>query len=323
MDVTLMPIVFLVLFLYVFGGVVAGSTNAYLESCCRACSRRWPCSRPWAWARRCARTSTRACSTGSAACRSARSAPLLGAVLGRRRPVLRGHGRADRVRLGAGLPLPRQRAEHPGRLRAWPTCSTSAVCWVSVLVGLVAPSPQTVQGIAFIWTMPLVFGSSVLLANTASMPGWLQAWVKVNPVTHLADSVRALTIGGPVGTHVWYTLVWAAGIVLVTFPVAMRMYARQAVAAGRPAGPGGRGDSTGTRAQRLVPALRPAARVGRRQRRPRSAPRPRRRPGPGHLQADVVAVARAACAARPSSSAAPGVLAARGGQRGDALDDAG
>jgi oleandomycin transport system permease protein len=84
-----------------------------------------------------------------------------------------------------------------------------------------------VQGIAFIWTMPLTFGSSVLLANTASMPGWLQAWVKVNPVTHLADAVRALTVGGPVGNHVLYTLLWAAGIVVVSFPVAMRMYARR------------------------------------------------------------------------------------------------
>jgi oleandomycin transport system permease protein len=102
-----------------------------------------------------------------------------------------------------------------------------AVCWVSALVGLIAPSPETVQGLAFIWTMPLTFGSSVLLANTQSMPGWLQAWVKVNPVTHLADSVRALTVGGPIGNHAWYTLAWAAGIVLVSFPIAVWMYGRR------------------------------------------------------------------------------------------------
>jgi oleandomycin transport system permease protein len=102
-----------------------------------------------------------------------------------------------------------------------------AVCWVSVLIGLVAPSPETVQGISFIWTMPLTFGSSVLLSNTASMPGWLQAWVRVNPVTHLADAVRALTIGGAASTHVLSTLAWAAGIVIVIFPIAMRMYTRR------------------------------------------------------------------------------------------------
>jgi oleandomycin transport system permease protein len=102
-----------------------------------------------------------------------------------------------------------------------------AMCWISVLIGLVAPSPETVQGISFIAVMPLVFGSSVLLANTSTMPGWLQAWVKINPVTALADSVRALTIGGPVGNHVLYTLAWAAGIIVVVFPLAMRMYRRK------------------------------------------------------------------------------------------------
>ncbi len=83
------------------------------------------------------------------------------------------------------------------------------------------------QGISFIWTMPLVFGSSVLLANTRTMPGWLQAWVKVNPVTDLADSVRALTMGGSAGPHVLFTLAWAAGITIVAFPLAMRMYRRR------------------------------------------------------------------------------------------------
>jgi oleandomycin transport system permease protein len=102
-----------------------------------------------------------------------------------------------------------------------------AVCWVSALVGLIAPTPETVQGLAFIWTMPLTFGSSVLLANTKTMPGWLQASVKVNPVTHLADSVRALTVGGPIGNHAWYTLAWAAGIVLASFPVAVWLYGRK------------------------------------------------------------------------------------------------
>jgi ABC-type polysaccharide/polyol phosphate export permease len=103
-----------------------------------------------------------------------------------------------------------------------------AVCWISVLIGLVAPSPETVQGISFIWVMPLVFGSSVLLPDTKTMPGWLQAWVNINPVTHLADSVRALTIGGPLGSNALITLAWAAGIVIVVFPLAMRMYRRRA-----------------------------------------------------------------------------------------------
>jgi oleandomycin transport system permease protein len=102
-----------------------------------------------------------------------------------------------------------------------------AMLWISALIGLVARTPQTVQGISLIWTMPLVFGSSVLLANTSTMPGWLQAWVKVNPVSDLADTVRGLATGGPVGPHLIYTLAWAAGIMIVTFPLAMVMYRRR------------------------------------------------------------------------------------------------
>jgi oleandomycin transport system permease protein len=226
MDVTLMPIVFLVLFLYVFGGVVAGNTHAYLELLLPGLVGQMAIFASMG--------------LGTALCEDihkgvfdrfrslpvARSAPLLGAVLGDTvrfcvvMAVLTGFGSALGFRF------------HTSPLSIVAAYGLAyvfylAMCWVSALVGLVAPSPETVQGISFIWAMPLVFGSSVLLSNTSTMPGWLQAWVKVNPVTDLADSVRALTIGGPVGAHVLYTLAWAAGIVLVAFPLAMRMYRRR------------------------------------------------------------------------------------------------
>jgi oleandomycin transport system permease protein len=226
MDVTLMPIVFLVLFLYVFGGVVAGSTHAYLEELL-----------PGLVAQMAMFASL---SIGTALCEDihkgvfdrfrslpvARSAPLVGAVIGDTirfcvvMAVLTAFGSALGFRFHTG-PL--------AIIAAYALAYVFylAVCWISVLIGLVAPSPETVQGISFLFLMPLVFGSSVLLSNTASMPGWLQAWVKVNPVTGLADSVRALTIGGPAATHVLATLAWAAGIVIVTFPLAMRMYRRR------------------------------------------------------------------------------------------------
>ena len=223
MDVLLMPIVFLVLFLYVFGGVVAGSTHAYLEVLLPGLVGQMGVFASMG--------------VGTALCEDihkgvfdrfrslpvARSAPLVGAVLGDTirfcvvMGVLTGFGMALGFRFHTG-PL--------SILAAYGLAYVFylAMCWISVLIGLVAPSPQTVQGISFIWTMPLVFGSSVLLANTSTMPGWLQAWVKVNPVTHLADAVRALTVGGPLGTHALWTLAWAAGIVVVMFPLAMRMY---------------------------------------------------------------------------------------------------
>jgi oleandomycin transport system permease protein len=226
MDVLLMPIVLLVLFLYVFGGVVAGSTHAYLEVLLPGLVGQMGVFASMG--------------VGTALCEDihkgvfdrfrslpvARSAPLVGAVLGDTlrfcvvMAVLTGFGSVLGFRFHTG---PLAIAAAYGLAYVF----YLAMCWISVLIGLVAPTPQTVQGISFIWTMPLVFGSTVLLANTRTMPGWLQAWVKVNPVTDLADSVRALTIGGPVGTHVLFTLAWAAGIVAVTFPLAMRMYRRR------------------------------------------------------------------------------------------------
>jgi oleandomycin transport system permease protein len=227
MDVTLMPVVFLVLFLYVFGGVVAGSTHAYLEQLLPGLVGQM------------AMFATM--TLGTALCddihkgvfdrfRSlpiARSAPLIGAVIGDSlrfcvvMAVLTGFGSALGFRFHTG-PLDIAAAY------ALAYVFYLAVCWISVLIGLVAPSPETVQGLSMIWTMPLVFGSSVLLANTRTMPGWLQAWVKVNPVSDLADSVRALTIGGPVGDHALITLAWAVGIVLVMFPLALRTYRKRA-----------------------------------------------------------------------------------------------
>jgi oleandomycin transport system permease protein len=227
MDVTLMPIVFLVLFLYVFGGVVAGSTHAYLQVLLPGLIGQM------------AMFATMG--LGTALCEDihkgvfdrfrslpiARSAPLIGAVLGDTvrfcvvMGVLTGFGSALGFRFHTG-PL--------SILAAYGLAYVFylAVCWISVLIGLVAPSPETVQGISFIWVMPLVFGSSVLLPDTRTMPGWLQAWVDVNPVSRLADSVRALTIGGHLGDSALITVAWAAGIVIAVFPLAMRMYRRRA-----------------------------------------------------------------------------------------------
>jgi oleandomycin transport system permease protein len=226
LDVTLMPVVFLVLFLYVFGGAVAGSTHSYLELLLPGLVGQMAIFATMG--------------LGTALCEDihkgvfdrfrslpiARSAPLIGTVLGDTvrfcvvMIVLTGFGCALGFRFHTG-PL--------DILAAYGLAYVFylAMCWVSALVGLVAPSPETVQGLSFIWFMPLVFGSSVLLANTSTMPGWLQAWVKINPVTDLADAVRALTIGGPMGSHALMTLAWAAGIVAVAFPAAMRLYRRR------------------------------------------------------------------------------------------------
>jgi oleandomycin transport system permease protein len=59
-----------------------------------------------------------------------------------------------------------------------------SLCWISVLIGMIARSSGAVQGISFLIVFPLTFGSSTFVpADT--LPGWLQGWVAINPVTHL------------------------------------------------------------------------------------------------------------------------------------------
>ena len=222
-DVTLMPIIFLLLFLYVFGGAVAGSTQAYLELLLPGLVAQMAMFATMNLGTALSEDIHKGVFDRFRSLPIARSAPLTGAVLGDTvrfivvMAVLTGFGSALGFRF------------HTGPLAVLAAFGLAyvfylAVCWISVLIGLVAPSPETVQGLAFIFMMPLVFGSSILIPDTRTMPGWLQAWVKVNPVTHLADAVRGLTVGGPVADDALYTLAWAAGIVVVVFPVAMRMY---------------------------------------------------------------------------------------------------
>lgn len=95
--------------------------------------------------------------------------------------------------------------------------------WMSVLIGLVASSPEKVQMIAFSAMMPLTFTSSALVPS-ATFPSWLKVWSDLNPVTHLADAIRGLLIGGDVAQATLISLVWSAGFVVVFAPLAIRAF---------------------------------------------------------------------------------------------------
>jgi oleandomycin transport system permease protein len=101
-----------------------------------------------------------------------------------------------------------------------------AMCWLSAMLGVLVKSAQGVQLWGFLFMFPLVFGSNIL-TPTKSMPGWLQAFVKVNPVTYLTDAERALLTGGPAATAVERSLLWAIGIFVVFAPIAVAAYRRR------------------------------------------------------------------------------------------------
>ncbi|MFH9563655.1 ABC transporter permease [Streptomyces globisporus] len=103
----------------------------------------------------------------------------------------------------------------------------AAIMWIFILLGLSMKTAQAVQGTAMLVLMPLQFGSSIFVP-TQTMPGWLQAFTDYNPLSNLADAARALMQGGPVGDSVWWTLAWAAGITVVLAPLAVAKFRKKA-----------------------------------------------------------------------------------------------
>jgi oleandomycin transport system permease protein len=101
-----------------------------------------------------------------------------------------------------------------------------AASWMSVLVAMLVSTPEKVQIFGFVLLFPLTFASNAF-APTASMPGWLQAWVRVNPVSILADATRGLLSGGPVATPVLQSVLWAAGLLVVFAPLSVWAFRRR------------------------------------------------------------------------------------------------
>ncbi|MFE2097396.1 MULTISPECIES: ABC transporter permease [unclassified Streptomyces] len=99
----------------------------------------------------------------------------------------------------------------------------SALMWVFLTLGVVMKSAQSVQAMGFLVLMPLQFGSSIF-APTRSMPGWLQNFTDYNPLSALADAARGLMVGGPVAHGLWVTLAWSAGLTAVMAPVAIHKF---------------------------------------------------------------------------------------------------
>ena len=100
-----------------------------------------------------------------------------------------------------------------------------SLSWAFALIGLTVTDPETAQLAGFLPIFPLVFASSVF-TPIASMPGWLQAFAKVQPITRAANTVRALTQGGPVRTDLLWTVAWSLGLLAIFSTLAVRRYRR-------------------------------------------------------------------------------------------------
>ncbi len=101
-----------------------------------------------------------------------------------------------------------------------------AFSWIGVVIALSMKTVEAVQSAGFIWLFPLTFASSAFVP-TDTMPTWLQVFADNQPFTIVVNAVRALFLDQPVGNYVWLTLAWMIGITAVMIPLATRQYRRR------------------------------------------------------------------------------------------------
>jgi oleandomycin transport system permease protein len=224
-DFSIQPLMFLLLFTYVFGGAIGGSPKAYLMF-----------ALPGIMVQN-ALFATLNTATGLSTdlekgffdrLRSlpiARFAPLAGRMLA----DIAKQAWALVMLLVLGLILGFRAGTSPlGVLAAFGLVLvvTLALSWALVLVGMLAANPEKVQIFGFVVLFPLTFISDAFV-RTTSMPGWLQAFSKANPVSILADAMRGLMVSGPAATPVVESLLWAVGFTVVFAPLAVRAFKRR------------------------------------------------------------------------------------------------
>ena len=224
-DVTVTPIMFTLLFTYIFGGALAGSPREYLQYLLpgivvqtilfitvytgvglntdiqKGLYDRFRSLPMW------------------------QPSPLIGALVG---DLVR-YSVATLLILAIGLILGFRPGGGPlGVLLAIGLVLTFAVAlsWVWIIFGMLVRTPESVMTTSFVFLMPLTFASDIFV-GLQTMPGWLQTVVGNNPVTFLATASRKLMHGEPAGADVLRVLISAAIIVAVAAPIAMRLYRKE------------------------------------------------------------------------------------------------
>jgi len=98
-----------------------------------------------------------------------------------------------------------------------------AFSWVSAAIGLAVKTPETAQVAGFIWVFPLAFASSIFVP-VEGMSSVIRGFAEHNPITYTVNTVRALTLGLPMGNNLWFSLAWIIGIMIVFVPLAINRY---------------------------------------------------------------------------------------------------
>jgi len=98
-----------------------------------------------------------------------------------------------------------------------------AFSWVFAFIGMLVSSSEAANSVGFIAIFPLTFISSAFVP-VESMPEVLRRFAEVNPFTHVVDAIRSLWLGVPAGNHVWIAIAWSLAIIAVFAPLAVSRY---------------------------------------------------------------------------------------------------
>lgn len=226
-EVTIQPLMFLMLFVFVFGGAISGDWRTYLQFALPGILVQSVSFLPFATAIGLNIDFQRGVIDRFRSMPISRSAVIAGRIA------------ADSVRITwsiiilttFGMILGFRYPAGVGPLQALAAAAVVlafglTMCWPMAFVGVTAKSTESVNSLGFMVILPLTFASSAF-ANPATMPGWLGAFAKVNPVTAVIDTVRGFMLGGEVARPLLKAVVWMVGITLFFAPLAIAKYRKR------------------------------------------------------------------------------------------------
>jgi oleandomycin transport system permease protein len=224
-EMTIQPIMFLVLFVYVFGGAIAGSSSAYLQFALPGILVQTVAFLPFTTALALNVDFQRGVIDRFRSLPIARSAVIGGRILADGARILWSILIITGFAMVLGFRFDGGTAGALGAI-ALVTTFGLVMCWPMAFIGITARTPESVNTWGFMIILPLTFASSAFV-NPDTMPGWLQAFVKANPLTSVIDAARGLMLGGPVAEPLIDSVIWMVAITAVFAPLAILRYRRR------------------------------------------------------------------------------------------------
>src|SRR5918999_4691900 len=224
-EMTIQPFMFLALFVYVFGGAIAGSSREYLQFALPGILVQSIAFTPFTTALGLNMDFQRGLIDRFRSLPIARSAVIGGRIMadGARITwsilIITGFGVLLGFRFGDGA------LEALGAALLLLLFGLT-MCWPMAFIGIMSRSSESVNTWGFLIILPLTFASSTFVP-VETMPGWLQTFVKGNPVTHVIDATRGLMLGGPVAEPLIDSAIWLVIITAVFAPLAVAKYRRR------------------------------------------------------------------------------------------------